>query len=49
MKQIYGLALTGFSLVALYLVLTNWMGTTSIIGAGTGGYANIVRTLQGRG
>ena len=35
-------------LIALYLILAHASGSTSIIGSGTSGAANIFKTLQGR-
>lgn len=48
MKQIYGLAATMLTLVALYLVLTNAYGARSLIEAAGGSYAKLLKTLQGR-
>lgn len=48
MKQLYGLAATMLSLVALYLVLTNFLGAVSLIRAAGGTYGDLLKTLQGR-
>ena len=47
-KQLFGLAATMLSLVALYLVLTNFLGATSLIQSAGGAYADLLKTLQGR-
>lgn len=38
-----------FLAVLAYLLLTNWRGANALLGSSLGGYATIVRTLQGRG
>lgn len=48
MGRIYGLAATGLSLVALYLVLVHAGGARRIITALSAGTADIYKTLQGR-
>lgn len=37
-----------FLLVMAYLLLTRWKGANALLGTGVGGYARIVRSLQGR-
>ncbi len=48
MKQLLGLVGTSFGLIALYLLLTNWLGTKVVLGALFGGYVDSVKALQGR-
>jgi hypothetical protein len=45
LKQFVGGA---FALIALFLVLAHAGGFAQAIGAGTGGAANVFKTLQGR-
>jgi hypothetical protein len=37
-----------FVAVVVYLVVTNWRGANALLQSSTGGYAGIVRALQGR-
>lgn len=48
MNRIYGLAATGMSLVALYLVLVNAAGARRLIAAIAAGTSDVYRTLQAR-
>ena len=48
MNRIYGLAATGMSLVALYLILVNAAGARKLVGALATGTSDIYRTLQAR-
>jgi hypothetical protein len=48
MGRIYGLAATGLSLVALYLVLVYAGGARKIVTALGSGVSDVYRTLQGR-
>lgn len=48
MKQLLGLVGTSFGLIALYLVLTNWLGAKVVLSGLFGGYVDSVKALQGR-
>lgn len=48
MKQLLGLVGTSFGLIALYLVLTNWLGAKVVLGGLAEAYIGAVKALQGR-
>lgn len=48
MKQALGLIGTSFGLIALYLVLTNWLGAKVVLGEAGATYVNVIKALQGR-
>lgn len=37
-----------FLAIVAYLLLTRWKGANALLGTGFGGYARIVKSLQGR-
>lgn len=47
-RQFLGLIGTSFGLIALYLVLVNWIGAANVINALGGTYTGAVKALQGR-
>jgi hypothetical protein len=47
-RQALGLIGTSFGLIALYLVLTQWVGARAVLGAAGGAYVNVIKALQGR-
>jgi hypothetical protein len=47
-RQALGLIGTSFGLVALYLVLTNWVGASTVLGAAGRTYVDVIKALQGR-
>lgn len=47
-KQILGLVGASGGLIALYLVLTNFLGARLVLSALFGGYVDAVKALQGR-
>lgn len=47
-KQIIGLVGASGALIALYLVLTNFLGAKVVLGSLFGGYVDAVKALQGR-
>lgn len=48
MNQILKIVSASGALIALYLVLTNWVGARTVLAALFGGYVNSVKALQGR-
>ena len=48
MKSAMGLIGTSMGLIALYLVLTNFLGAKTVIGATGEAYVGAVKALQGR-
>ena len=47
-RDLYGALGVMLFLIALYLVLTRYIGATRVIGETTGGLVDLFRALQGR-
>lgn len=48
MRQLAGLVATSFGLVALYLLLTNAYGASTILREGGSAWVGLIKALQGR-